>query len=359
VAGAAPFAGLIGEKPIIHDPLINPDIRRVQSPEALEALMQPGDIFVAGRESTAPLYSIRKAPRGSEFFHGGAVLSGNERTGGKPRIVAENDWLRAHAGKVQDFPTMAEAMAHPDSPVVKDMMLLRPTQPYTPEQLQAFEKQLTTRGRMPYDLAASEGNWWRDVLLPKLGITRGRTKPPLCEGNICSTTPSMAFEEATGRELLPNVAAHHMSPADILRSENLKPVAAHLSPEFEAAAMSPAARQALRFGSRGLIGLGLAAGAYGATQDPINLAAPAGAMALPWVTRKALQLGHHLRGAEKPLIEAKKALPPLSLNLLQLLSETNPRALARLKRMGLRTLPLTVAGGAGALLLAKKLRGDL
>jgi hypothetical protein len=98
--------------------------------------------------------------------------------------------------------------------------------------------------------------------------------------------------------------------------------------------MLPRMQRASSLGTRLALGLGLAGGIYGLTEEPSAAAAPVGALAAPALARKAF--GH-------------TSFRPLK----QLLKRDSKRAL-RLRNISLRTLPLMLAGGLGSYLAARK-----
>jgi len=354
-AAALPFAGLIGQKPAIHDPLTNPDIPRARTLEELEKLVRPGDLLVSTQPGLANPFKTVQVPFGSEFYHAGAVMSPTEASGGRPRAIVENHHMYQHAKNILDehgkpayegdFPAFAEGLRDE----MPDVVALRPKKPMTPEQLKLYEAKLVERSHRPYSFSKDiEAGAW-EYLMPKLRALRALTgRATQCEGNICSTMPAMARYEATGERVVPYKQPQNVLPVDMLRSEEFEPVAAHLSRAVERGALSPAARKLMMLGSRGAIGAGLGLGAYATVKDPTNAALPAGMVLTPMAVRKM----HALLGGNARA--AREAIPHVNMNIWNMWGE--PEKAHIFRNLSRRTLPLAIGGGVGALLLAKHLR---
>lgn len=352
-AAALPFAGLIGQKPIIHDPFTNENIRRVRNMQELEGLAQPGDVYVAttaGNPNANPFKSTQAA-QGSEFFHAGTVLS-PERAGGPVRATPESNWLTYE----DTIPRMRDLGEHA---VDQGVVLLRPREALKAKELAGFEREVTRRAKLPYDFNQDVLSWLRDLVIPKIPGAKwlGGRATRRCAGNICSTTPAMALHDAAGREVVPHVQPQNVMPADWLRSPNYEAVAAHMTPEAEALARTPLQRTIGKIAPRLALGGALAGGTYLAAKDPTNLALPAGVVAAPLAARQIARLYHAARGTEGGAARAARyAVPDVNMSLFNMIGSEDPKKLRLLRNITRRSIPLAVGGGVGALLLAKHLK---
>ena len=381
VGAAAPFAGLIGQKPVIHDPLQNPNIKRYRSRSALERVVQPGDLLVMGHSGQTG-WKTPQLLSGTEWYHGGAVpgtklhVTPRGNANEVPTILQDSQTLGESANRLTTK-SMQEAAAAGEMDILHDELprfsegakayenvtVLRPKTPLTPEQLETFRNNIVQRSMRPYDDAQAVKNWFRDIFVPKVKALRGRHATQ-CQGNICATLPAQAHHEAGGKPLLSGVHAQHVTPADFLRSPELQPVGAYVSKDLAENALKPSTLKAIKWGGRAGMGLGLGAAAYGTTKDPTLAAVPIGAVALPYAARKLHEwyATHAARQAGTPItpesIKAirkatRKALPTIDMGLLHNMTP-NEAGTKLFKSVTRRTLPLIAAGGLGAWLAARK-----
>lgn len=257
IAAGTPFLGLIGEKPLLHDPFQNPNIPRAASLQELAGQMKPGDVLV----STRPGMNFWKAPQlfsgGSELYHTVPVVDAPH---GKPRVYIESDALYDYQSKqprrsARAEPWDAERALRKKYP---EAVVLRPNDPLTEDQLNAIRENMRLRARRRYDIPRSFKNWFRDIFLPKIETLPGKR---VCKGDICSTLPLQARHEVTGFDLGVGKKPKNVLPADWLRSTNVTPVSAYVDPTIKH--LSPRVLKALRLSGRAALGAGLGLGTYG------------------------------------------------------------------------------------------------
>lgn len=273
-AAATPFAGMIGQKPIIHDPHMNPDIHRFTSMNDLSKAARPGDVLVTGKPGGSVWKSFIKPLSGSEMYHSQPVV-GRKKGHGLTASAGEffdksfrhdtpQDLLRSEADTVAEM-----AKNYPDA------TLLRPREGMTPAQLAAFKENALKRSKSKYSDGTAVKTWLKEMFVPKLKAFEDQRTGRICEGNVCSTLPAKAYAQA-GKKVIDGKSVKDAFPTDFLRSEAFTPVGAHISSDYK---MSPGMRRALPYLSRGAMGLGMAGAVYGASKNPGMAGIPLGLMA--------------------------------------------------------------------------------
>ena len=339
-AGLAPFAGLIGQQKIIHDPLQSPQGTRFKNYDELSRAALPGDVLVTSKPEGSHWKRVISPIGGSDFYHAQPVVGKRGRSAltASAGEYADPAWRRQSAKSIKSsLNTVQEAAKE-----YPDLVLLRPKQGLTGSQQEQFSEKAILRTKQKYDKQKALGTWLKEIFVPKVEGLTNRGKQVTCDGNVCSTLPAQALQETTGRNVIPGKKAQDVFPTDFLRSKEYEMVGHRVSPATQKAyaARSPALNKAMPYLSRGAIGLGLAGGAYAASQDPDVVGGAAGALG-------ASALASHL---VKKRLGEEKALEALP---------TPFRAMAgkrELGRFATRTAPVLAAGGALGYLGAKKLR---
>ena len=254
-AAVAPFAGMIGQKPLHNDPLVGENTgKKFKTLDELSRHAQPGDIVITNKGSEGPFKKFITPMTGSEFYHAQPVV-GRRRGHG---LTTDIGMIGKHNRTVPDMlkdTFQVKTLKHD----YDDVVLLRPKKPLTAKQLEVFNREALHRARLDpgYDVRKAVGVWTRDVFVPKIkgftgtGNQFSQSKKDLvqsidkktftvkgaprsysyCSGNVCSTAPAQAYTKATGRHVLPGKAAKDMFPTDFLRSEEYEVVGAHLKPK--------------------------------------------------------------------------------------------------------------------------------
>lgn len=276
VAAAAPFAGLIGEKPIIHDPLQGAEGKTFKSLEQLQRQAQPGDVLLTSKPKGSLFKNFIMPAGRSQFYHAQPVTG---RQDGIGYTLSAGDLYDTNtpASKAlnYDYP-IADYMRDPDTQY-SDALLLRPKQKLTPEQLKTLRAEYGKRSTTYYDNPKAAETFLRDLFIPKHEMFNLGRPETICEGNVCSTMPSQAFHKATGKSVVPGKRAQDVFPTDFLRSDQFELVGGHITPETRALEGS-AMRKAAPWLLRGGIGAGLAGGTYAVSEDPALGAGIAGAV---------------------------------------------------------------------------------
>ena len=259
LAAASPFAGMIGQERIKHDPTRGAKMHRFQDMDELSRRARPGDIIL-----TSKAESSYKTPQsgmfGSEYYHAQPVVG---RRGDQGTTVSAGDYPE------KKYKQMPRRTFDKKIETVKDMMLgeeyadavlLRPKRKLAPAELEKFVASNIERSKAGYSKPRAVSAYLKDVFLPKLvpastlnrlgGVTRA------CVGDICSTAPAQAFTEATGKSVVRGKSAKNVMPADFLRSEHFTPVGRLGTGTRAVSRLRP-------FAARAGIGLGLAGIAYG------------------------------------------------------------------------------------------------
>lgn len=343
-AAASPFMGLIGQKPIIHDPFSNTKIPRTQSMSELARQARPGDVLVTTKPTGSIWKQFMSPMTGSEFYHAQPVIGKKNRLGTTleageyaPRIF-KNHTLKDILNVEAD--TIPEAMRgnYPD------VMLMRPRTPLTPEQTQRFVRESLQRGRQRYSTGQAVSGWLKDLFVPKIPGLENTKNRPVCEGAMCSSLPAMGYN-SIGKSVISGKAPHSVMPTDFLRSEEFEPVIARLSRE------PGAMKKVTPYLARAGIGAALAGGVYGLTSNPALAGIPLGAMA-------ASQAAQHIFKHRLPRGESLSHVLPntgqFAKNLFELHS---PEARNIVSKYLTRRAPILAAGGTLGYLAAKHLLG--
>lgn len=350
VAGAAPFAGLIGQKKLIHDPLMGAKGQNYRTMEELSRAAMPGDVLVTTKPGGS-IFKTTMAPlTGSEFYHAQPVFGRTSGRGGKMEGTTAGTASLADPKEFPGEPSLrrqtsrvARSMQAEDYP---DVVLVRPKKPMSKQQLKEFNRRAMERSAKEYGSVQAVKNWARDIFVPKIKGITDRGPQVKCEGNICSTVPSMAMHEATGRSVVPGKRAQDVMPVDYLRSSEYELVGSRLKNRAKYEKVPLAMRKAMPYLSRTGLGLGLGATAYGATKDPDILGGTAGGVG---ATLAGSAAAKKMWGGE---VAASK-LPHIKNVLDATMTEGGTPFKTVAKRYATRRLPL-IAGGAAAGYLGMK-----
>jgi hypothetical protein len=353
-AAGLPFLGLIGQKKLLHDPLRTPEqfegVRRYKTLRGLEHAVGPGDILVAGNPGWEGWKAVQSPTTGSHFYHAdiapsqGKYMPAGELYSTRPeRMERRRGWSPREAfrraGRLRDYP-------------YEDVVVLRPRQALTPEQVKRLREIIKEQALRPYEASVGAQSVARDVFVPQT-VGKANPGPVVCKGNVCSTMPARAYEEL-GMPLL-SKPGQRVTAADLLRSELLEPVAYRTAPEARAAART---MRMMPYLTRGALGAGLAASVYGLSEDPALAAVPIGMAAAPALTRGAMDLA----GMSPAVANALRLNTKSPYGWGTRVFEAAPSLLSGLKEPGVlksfltRTTPLALAGGLAAYLGAKGIR---
>jgi hypothetical protein len=379
-AAAAPFAGLIGQKKIIHDPYTNPNVERFDDLQHLQDWAEPGDVMVTSKPKST-WKTFQSPMTGSEFYHAQVVPSTKHtRSGGRweevPQTLSVEDpyekdrWRRQGREAIKkDLPTVAEEMANRN---YSDVVLLRPKKPLTEKELKVFQEQAIDRARQSYGGQRAISSWAKDMFVPKIpGVTEklspahevkyemvgGKKVPVLCDGDVCSTLPAAAFEKATGRSVVPGKGAGAVMPTDFLRSEEFEPVGAWTTGKFKPRGkLQP-------YLARGAVGAGLAGTAVAATTKPEETAGTLGGAYLgTQAASRLVDRGYRKQIANtrspraiQRLEDAREAAFPTIRDVIEARSVKNPKAGEIAKRFARVNLPGKIIGGGLGLLAGHQL----
>lgn len=337
--GAAPFGGLIGQKKLIHDPMMGAEGVSYRSLEDLSAAAKPGDVVLTAKPKGSIWRNFQLPTTGTEWYHAQGIVDSVPALGG-PGLTMDgaldlpedilDDVLGMDSVELEELPkkqrkaalkTLREALAKPhaltseagDLALSKenlleyldegmtpqqikeeeggikslvshlkpnnydDVALLRPKIPLTPEQLQTLQSDMMTRSIQPYDRKKAVELYMKDLFVPKVkGVEKFMGNSKItCDGNVCSTTPAQAFETATERSILPGKRSADIAPADLMRSGEYELVGSKMDPSKYR--LKPGMRKALPWLSRGALGGTMAAATYGAIEEPALMGAAAGA----------------------------------------------------------------------------------
>jgi len=347
VAGALPFAGMIGQKKLKNDPFLGAQGANYKTMEELASAAMPGDVILTAKPKGSIWRNFQLPVSGSEWYHaqgvpdvvpGTGTLSwddlldlpeeqledffgmGTEELAEIPKKdqaaalqSAQDKWGKAkgltweageialHADELKDYfgqgmqpheiyqaegggiKDLAQQMK---AKYYEDVALLRPKTPMTPAQLTAYQNDMMVRGTQKYENAKALELYLKDLFVPKI---KGMEKllgsqTPTCQGNVCSTTPAQSFSTATGKTILEGKRPQDIAPADFLRSNEFELVGSKMdSKKFR---LKPGIRKALPWLTRGGLGAGMAAGAYTAVEEPASMAAIPGAVGTYLAGRK-------------------------------------------------------------------------
>lgn len=271
-AAVAPFAGLVGQQKIIHDPLMGAKAPSVGSMVDLQRLARPGDVVVTTKPSGSVWKNFIAPLSGSEFYHAQPIVGqrgGHGTTSSAGEFAQEGYDTLNKAEVLAEADTLNKSMKGQYS----DAVLLRPKN-LSKAQAKAVAGNSALRSRKPYDSVTGTLAWLNDVFMPKVKGIERLGRQVVCKGNVCSTMPAQAFTEETGRSVVPGVAAKRTMPPDFLRSTEYELIGSRVDPEKYR--KSKLLRKAMPYLSRGALGLGLAGGVYAATEDPALVAGAAG-----------------------------------------------------------------------------------
>lgn len=370
-AGAAPFAGMIGQEKIKHDPHTNKNIRRFSTMDELARNARPGDVIITSKPKS--IWKSTQSPfSGSQFYHAQPVVG---QRGGRGTTASAGNYGKNYYKSLsqKNFASELETIGREmKSEKYKDVVLLRPKTPLKGKELKTFVSQNLDRARTQYDTTGAIKSWAKDIFMPKIiphgmlkkekGVTaikyvkmkdpntgKMAKRPLLCKGNVCSTMPAQAMEEATGRRVVRGKHSKDVMPADFLRSSEYEPVGARVKNTSRVARYKPLM-------ARGAIGAGLAGGVYAGTESPAAAAGVAGAAAGTAVHKAmATRIGKKKGMTPKQI---KASLPNLMRAADDVLNAENPKqgrkALAKYVR---KSLPAKAIGGALAYGAAKALAG--
>lgn len=354
-AGTSPFWGMIGQKPIKIDPHLRSGIKDI-SINHLGELARPGDVVLASRGGWEG-YKATQAPfSGSEFFHAAPVVGKNKGIG----TVTDAGHLYTPGDKskpnLKEMLRRAEkAPFHFSQKGYDDLVLLRPEKELTPQQLKRLQQAYVNRAFAPYSVTEGVKATLTDLFKPKiLGASKGTV--PVCVGSMCSGLPAQAFNEAG---ILESIAAgknpRHVLPADFLREgSGFKAIGAVL--EQDRSLKNKLIRNLHRYGSRGLLGAGIAGTVYGGYKDPAATAGVLGGLATPLLLRQAATEIYKRKPGISPG-QARRAVTKEAPSLIKVLfSRFDPGHKQRVLRYLSRTAPAGIAGGIGSYLLADKIR---
>lgn len=366
VAGS-PFLGLIGQKPIIHDPYQNKNIKRMNW-DQLQRAARPGDMILTNkRQGTG--WKTTQTPQGSEFYHAQPVVA---RRGGRglSASAGENVYseLRNLSPKqLLDYTRNIKTLARENH--YSDVMLMRPDTPLTSAQQKAFGEEALKRSRNPYDKIRAGTAWLKDIFLPKIGP--GSTDIPKgyqCKNDVCSTLPANAYAKATGKSPFPGKLPGDILPADYLREgSGYRPVGARLSYE----GISPERMRMRNLGMRGGIGAGLGLGTYAAIEDPYSIPTLPAAVLTPVLAQKIMEQVKKrkalskVKGTVSPKLResildkarhsSQVAFPSFNA-LLDAGKDSSKESVKIRSNMLRRSLPLGLLGGAGVYGLSQLLK---
>lgn len=376
-AGSAPFAGMIGQERIRHDPTRNRSIKRFGTIDELSRHAKPGDVLITSKPKS--VWKTTQAPVfGTEFYHAQPVVG---KRGGRGTTASAGNYRDkyyqrlSHKNFKAELETIGKEMAEEG---YKDVVLLRPNKPLKGKELKSFVRQNLDRARTEYDTTRAIKAWAKDIFIPKIvpmsalqkmeGTTtiqyrrmkdpdtgKMAKRPVMCKGNVCSTMPAQAFEEATSKAVVRGKLSKDVLPADFLRSKEFSPVGAVVKGTRPMHRLKPLA-------VRGAMGTGLAGATYAGTENPEIAAAAGGAVAGSMVHKR---LAQHI-GKKKGLSskEIQKNLPNLMRAADSVLNAENPKegrkAFARYLRKSLpaKVLGAGLAYGTAKHLLAKRQARD-
>lgn len=332
-AAASPFAGLIGRKPIQHDPLQGAQGKDFGSMTDLSKASRPGDVLVTSKDKGSLFKNFILPAGDSQFYHAQPVTG---RAKGRGYTLSAGDLAEEAIGETMkpkdalNFDhEITKYMQDPETSY-SDAVLLRPKQPLTPAQTAALQKDYGKRVVRSYDNSKALGTFLNEIFVPKSEMLSSLRPETVCEGNVCSTLPAMSHYTATGQKVLPNKAPQDIFPTDFLRSDAYELVGSHITPETRALE-GTTLRRAAPWLLRGGLGAGLAAGTYAATEDPASAAGLAGAAG-------GYHAAHKLAPELPTLWDAGNAVMGPGLK--------NPETRQVLKTLGSRAVPGMLAGGA-------------
>lgn len=291
VAAASPFAGMIGQKPIIHDPLQGAVGEEFKDLKALQRKAQVGDVLLTSKPKGSVFKHFITPTGDSQFYHAQPVIG--QFVGGGSTASAGDFHADVMEGRTKFQPRETEYITrYMNSPATgyDSAVLLRPKRKYTPAQKKQFQREALDRVGREYDNEKAVGSWFHDMFVPKWDFLSKHRKDVVCEGNVCSTLPAMAHHEVTGQRVVPYKASQDTFPTDFLRSQEYELVGSHVSPEVRRIESS-LGRKIGPYAMRAGIGAGLAGGVYGASENPDMAGAVGGALGANALTNLAVAKG--------------------------------------------------------------------
>lgn len=283
VAAASPFLGLLGERPIINDPLKGAKGQDFATIEDLQQHAQPGDVLLMGKDKGSKFKTYITPSGGSEFYHAQPVTSvrngiGRTLSAGDLHESVDEAGVPLNRDTWGDWDFTIKDYVDSSETGYKDVALLRPKQPLTEEQLAVLRREHGDRVLREYDSNKALSTFFRNTFVPKWDWLNKNRPETICEGNVCSTMPAQAYYEATGRSIVPGKRAQDVFPTDFMRTNEFELVGSHISPETRAA-HSKLSRKMAPWLLRGGLGAGLAGATYGVTESPETAAGILGAAA--------------------------------------------------------------------------------
>ncbi len=186
-----------------------------------------------------------------------------------------------------------------------------------------------------------------DTKSPAKSITGDTYKGEICSGNVCSTGPAQAMEQATGTRVVPGKAAKNVFPTDFLRSKEYDLIGSHVKTRRAASLL---ANKYTPLVTRGLLGAAGAGAIYGASEKPEVPGAAAGVLGASAGATALSRMYHPTRTI------AERELPSLGTILNSVMTNDMPlHTDVAFKRWATRRLPLLAAGGAAGWYGTKKL----
>lgn len=276
-AALSPFAGLIGRQKMRHDPLQGAQGVEYKDLRSLSRAAQTGDVLLTSKPSGSLFKSVITPAGGSQFYHAQPVtgtMDGHGYTLSAGDLAGQD----IKPSQAKHWDTRIDKYFKQPSVQYSDAVLLRPKTPMTKEQIKALQTEYGKRVVRDYDNTKALSTFARELFVPKLDSLARLRPETVCEGNVCSTLPAMAHQEATGKRVVPGKASQDIFPTDFLRSSEYELVGSHVTPEtraLEGTLRRKLAPWLLRAG----LGTALGAGTYAATEDPSILAAAGGAYA--------------------------------------------------------------------------------
>jgi|MudIll2142460700_1097286.scaffolds.fasta_scaffold00003_111 hypothetical protein len=362
-AAVSPFAGLIGQKAITQDPFTNETIPR-RNLRDISQMARPGDVIATTEPRWSGWKLFQSPVTGTEFYHSFPVVArrGNAATAVTAGELAEPEYQRmTTTGLKRKLEELRGGLIREG---YRDVVLLRPREGMSPEQIRELQQTLLERAKTPYAPRRGVEALLRDIFVPKIPGLENLGQP-VCSGNVCSTLPAQSQKLVTGTDVVKGKPAKHVLTADYLREGSpYEAIAARVAskPRF-----SPRTTKLLGLGARAGLGLGLGAAAYGISEDPALAAVPIGAIAAPALGRTISQR-LAIRRAQQQATQQGKTLSTPALQtakregynafrpfkqFVEYLGAKEPADLKKFRNITRRTIPLALAGGAATYLGAK------
>lgn len=350
-AGALPFAGMIGQKKIIHDPMQGAKGKKYRTMQDLSRAARTGDVILTTKPEGSFFKNLIAPISGSEFYHAQPVVGQRAGSGlsyDTGHAINELEDVGTKRQQVKELRKNAPSVAKSVRGNYPDVMLLRPKKQLTARQAKVYQDEALLRSAGIYDTPKAISSWVKEVMVPKIHGVTDRGPQTICEGNICSTAPAMAMHKATGTEVVPGKRAQDVFPSDYLRSENYELVGHRLQNASRYARKGKLNRVLTPIATRGAMGATLAGTTYGVSGDPAIGGSVAGALGASAVANAAAK--------SKWGLDSAKHLPGIG-DAASLLTTEDAGGQALMKRRLLtRRLPVVAGGAALGYLGTKKLR---